>query len=109
MLFSQHAAVEWSQASAELMQNGAFRFSTMLERIGKSRNSHEPSQRQSVGEIRRKSATLVFVAGIVGTLAVSTNASLTIGVNLFTAQFIVAVTALLAAWQTNVHRRWAPN
>ncbi len=98
-LFSQDAIVNWSNATAQLMQSGAFRFSTFLERIGTDRESQPSVKNDKKREMYLKAMRLVFVAIGAGLLAITTNDPLHLGLNLFSAQVFVAGISLFGVWQ----------
>jgi predicted unusual protein kinase regulating ubiquinone biosynthesis (AarF/ABC1/UbiB family) len=99
-LCSHDALINWSHATANLVQNGAFRLSSLLERVGESGSSRSSTNRQEKQKQRRTLAwPLVVVAGVVGTLAITTNPTLQFGVNLFTAQVAVVGMTLFAMWR----------
>ncbi|MEQ1824615.1 MAG: AarF/UbiB family protein [Pirellula sp.] len=98
-LFSQDAVVNWSQATTQLIQNGAFRFSTLLERVGSDRGSRTSDS----GDSRRKKQSarhLLFVACGAGMLAFTSHDKSQFGLNLFSAQVLVSGIALVAFWKT---------
>ncbi len=91
-LLSHDALINWSKATADLMRNGAFRFSTYLERLGEARNLHSPTSRpqQNRHSRRARYAAIVAIAGVVALIAFTTNESFTFGFNLFTSQLMVS-------------------
>ena len=101
-LFSHDALISWSQATAELLQNGAFRLSSALERAGGAKAS-----RPSLADDKKKSARriawqLAAVAGGVAILAAATNESWKLGFNLFTAQAVVVGMTLFELWRCSL-------
>lgn len=98
-LFSQDAIVSWSHATAQLMQTGAFRVSSLLERTGAARETGASTHRRSREGERRRAIHLILLSSVVGILAVTTNESLQVGFNLFTAQMALVGVSLMSLWQ----------
>jgi ubiquinone biosynthesis protein len=99
-LLSHDALINWSQASAELLRSGAFRFSTFLERVGETstrQTSARPRPRRR--QVAARSATIGLAASAVGVLAFTTNESFVLGWNLFTSQLIVATAFAWTLWR----------
>jgi hypothetical protein len=91
-LLSHDALINWSKATADLMRSGAFRFSAYLERMSEARNSQVtarrvPSHRHSE---HARCAAIAVIAVAVSVVALTTNESFVLGINLFTSQLIVA-------------------
>lgn len=95
-LCSHDALINWSHATANLMQDGAVRLSSLLQRVGEIRDSRDSSSRRQ-GEPtrqRNKARQLLVIIGVVAVLATTTNESFQLGFNLFSAQVVVVGVAL---------------
>jgi ubiquinone biosynthesis protein len=100
-LWSHDALINWTHATADLLQHGAFHLSAFLQRVGQAPGTAASAQRRGdqVGSRRRKACQLGAVAGSAAVLALTNNSSSTVGWNLVTAQWIVAAMAVLALGQ----------
>jgi ubiquinone biosynthesis protein len=101
-LCSHDALINWSNATADLVQHGAFRLSSLLESAGEASGSTAAKSRRQENISHRTTAwQLAAVAAVVAVLAFTTNESLQLGVNLFTAQVLVAGVALATLWRVS--------
>ena len=102
-LLSHDALINWSKATADLMRNGAFRFSTYLERVGEARNSKPESSRWPQEQRHAKRARLLALATLalgIAVLAFTTHESGSLGFNLFTSQLVVSAAFVLTLWRS---------
>ncbi len=102
-LLSHDALINWSKATADLMRNGAFRFSTYLERVGEARNAKPESSRWPQEQRHAKRARLLALATLalgIAVLAFTTHESGSLGFNLFTSQLVVSAAFVLTLWRS---------
>jgi ubiquinone biosynthesis protein len=90
-LCSHDALINWSHATANLMQHGAFRFATILKHLSEMNRSQTPLLRRHSRQSQQSARhwQLVVVTGIVALSAVTTREPWQIGFNSFTAHFVV--------------------
>jgi predicted unusual protein kinase regulating ubiquinone biosynthesis (AarF/ABC1/UbiB family) len=102
-LCSHDALINWTNATADLVQHGAFRLSSLLERVGETRGLPTAANRRQQKRTRRRSQAwqLAVITGVVTLLAITTNGAFKIGFNLFTAQVLVVGMTLVALWRSS--------
>jgi ubiquinone biosynthesis protein len=90
-LCSHDALINWSHATAALMQNGAFRVSSLVKRIGEAGGARTLHKRRRTRQAQQLAGTwqLIAVGSFVTLSAVATSPSWEIGVNSFSAHLVV--------------------